>query len=104
MLRKHLAPYRVILASGSPRRQQFFRDLDIDFEIRLKDVAEIYPPGLTAAEITEYLSALKSNAFGELMQNELLITSDTIVWFNEKALGKPKDYEDALEMLRSLSG
>lgn len=104
MLKHKLANYSIILASGSPRRQQFFKDLDLDFEIRLKDVEEIYPPELKAGEITNYLSELKANAFeGELDDNEILITSDTIVWHNDKALGKPKDKEDAFVILKSLS-
>lgn len=96
--------YKIILASGSPRRQQFFKDLDLDFEIRLKDIEEVYPNHLKAQEITNFLAELKANAFnGELKKNELLITSDTIVWLNGKALGKPKNYEDALTILQSLS-
>lgn len=104
MLREQLKKYKIILASGSPRRQQFFRDLDLDFEIRLKEIDEIYPNNLKEAEITNYLSILKSEAFeGELLNNEILITSDTIVWHKDKALGKPKDYNDAFAMLQSLS-
>ncbi len=104
MLKKKLSKYKIILASGSPRRQQFFKDLDLDFEIRLKEIEEIYPTELQAGEITNYLAQLKANAFeGELQPNELLITSDTIVWHNNKALGKPKDYQDAFEILKSLS-
>ena len=104
MLKHKLANYSIILASGSPRRQQFFKDLDLDFEIRLKDVEEIYPPELKAEEITNYLAELKANAFeGELDDNEILITSDTIVWHNNIALGKPKDEQDAFAILKSLS-
>ena len=104
MLKELLKDYKIILASGSPRRQQFFKDLDLDFEIRLKEVEEIYPPTLKAAEITNFLAELKANAFNnELSPNEILITSDTIVWQNEKALGKPKDYDDAFQILKSLS-
>lgn len=104
MLREQLKKYKLILASGSPRRQQFFRDLDLDFEIRLKETEEIYPPNLIEEDITDYLAVLKSDAFeGELQDNEILITSDTIVWHENKALGKPKDYEDAFLMLQSLS-
>ena len=104
MLRDKLKGYKIILASGSPRRQQFFNDLDIDFEIRLKDIEEIYPDELQGLEITNYLAQLKSNAFeGEIAANEILITSDTIVWLNSKALGKPKDYDDAFAILKSLS-
>ena len=104
MLRNKLKKYTLILASGSPRRQQFFKDLDLDFEIRLKEIEEIYPPELKAHEITNYLAELKASAFeGELNPNEILITSDTIVWHNNTALGKPKDEQDAFEILKSLS-
>ncbi len=99
-----LKDYKIILASGSPRRQQFFKDFDFNFEIRLKEVEEVYPEHLKAAEITNYLAELKANAFeGELAPNEILVTSDTLVWHNNNALGKPKDYEDAFQMLKSLS-
>lgn len=104
MLKNKLQKYTLILASGSPRRQQFFKDLDLDFEIRLKEIEEIFPPELKAEEITNYLAELKANAFeGKLKPNEILITSDTIVWHNNKALGKPKDAQDAFDILKSLS-
>ena len=104
MLKSKLSAYSIILASGSPRRQQFFKDLDLDFEIRLKEVEEIFPVILKAEEITNYLSILKANAFeGELQDNDLLITSDTIVWHKNCPLGKPKDAQEAFEILKSLS-
>jgi septum formation protein len=97
--------HKIILASGSPRRQQFLRDLQFDFEIRLKEVAEIYPDHLQGVEITNYLAQLKANVFeGTLKDQEVLLTSDTIVWFENKALGKPKDYDDAFSMLKAMSG
>lgn len=99
-----LKKYKIILASGSPRRQQFLKDLDLDFEIRLKEIEEVYPDDLKGVAITNYLAELKAKAFeGEIKPNEILITSDTIVWLNEKALGKPKDYDDAFQILKSLS-
>ncbi len=103
-----LPKYKIILASGSPRRQQFFKDLDISknfmFEIRLKEIEELYPKELKAAEITNYLAQLKAKAFdGEIKENELLVTSDTIVWLNNKAVGKPKNYDDAFQILKELS-
>ena len=104
MLREKLKEYNIILASGSPRRQQFFKDLDIDFTIQLKEIEEIYPKELKGIEITEYLADLKSKAFKDLQENDLLITSDTIVWLENNALGKPKNKEEAFSMLRSLSG
>ena len=104
MLRQKLKNYKIILASGSPRRQQFFKDLDLNFEIRLKEIDEIYPENLQAENITNYLAELKSTAFdGEIAENEIVITSDTLVWLNGKALGKPKDYNDALKILKSIS-
>jgi septum formation protein len=104
MLREKLQHKRIILASGSPRRQQFFRELDIDFTIQIKEVEEIYPNDLQASEITIFLAELKANVFDLLEENEILITSDTIVWHENKALGKPKDAQEAFEMLQSLSG
>jgi septum formation protein len=104
MLKEKLKNHKIILASGSPRRQQFFKDLDLDFEIRLKEIEEIYPENLKAYEITDYLALLKANAFdGEILENEILVTSDTIVWHKNKALGKPKDYDDAFQILKTLS-
>lgn len=104
MLRNKLKKYQIILASGSPRRQQFFKDLDLDFEIRLKEIEEVFSPELQREAITNYLAELKAEAFeGELKENEILVTSDTLVWHKGKALGKPKDKQDAFEILKSLS-
>ena len=105
MLNEKFKNHRIILASGSPRRQQFLKELDVDFEIQLKDIEEIYPEHLQAEEITNFLAKLKASAFVlDLDDNDILITSDTIVWLNNKALGKPKDYDDAFEMLTEMSG
>jgi septum formation protein len=104
MLKDKLKGYKLILASGSPRRQQFMHDLDVDFEVRLKDVEEVYPDHLKGSEITDFLALLKAQALDDLAENEIVITSDTIVWHQDTALGKPKDYEDAFAMLSSLSG
>ena len=104
MIYKSLENYNLILASGSPRRQQFFNDLGLSFEIRLKPLKEDYPSRLRHFEISDYLAQLKSQPFkDELKDNDILITSDTIVWHEEKALGKPKDHRDAFEMLSSMS-
>ncbi|WP_405293449.1 Maf-like protein [Algibacter sp. Ld11] len=104
MLKEKLKNHNIILASGSPRRQQFFRDLGLDFEIRLKPVKEEYPNRLTHFEISDYLAQLKAIPFkDELLKNDILITSDTIVWHNNTALGKPTDEADAFNILKSLS-
>ncbi len=104
MLKDKLNKINIILASGSPRRQQFFKEMDLHYTIRLKEIEEIYPEHLQAEEITNFLAELKASAFeNELKENDVLVTSDTIVWLNGKALGKPKDYEDAFEMLQQLA-
>ena len=104
MLKELLKDKHIILASGSPRRQQFFKELGLDFEIRLKEVDEIYPPKLKHFEISDYLAQLKSLPFEEeLKENDILITSDTIVWHNNIALGKPRNEKEAFEMLSSMS-
>jgi septum formation protein len=105
MLNDKFKNHKIILASGSPRRQQFLKELEIDFEIRLKEIEEIYPDHLKAEEITNFLAKLKASAFeNELQDNEVLITSDTIVWLDNKALGKPSDATHALRMLTEMSG
>ncbi len=105
MLQQALKDYHIILASGSPRRQQFFKDLGIDFEVRLKPLKEEYPHRLKHFEISDYLAQLKALPFKEELQaNDILITSDTIVWHNNEALGKPKSHEHAINMIKSLSG
>jgi septum formation protein len=104
MLKEKLNKINIILASGSPRRQQFFKEMDLHYSIRLKEIEEIYPEHLKAEEITNFLAKLKANAFEkELQEHDVLITSDTIVWLNGKALGKPKDYDDAFQMLQQLA-
>lgn len=105
MLKEKLKPYNVILASGSPRRQQFFKGMDIEFEVRLRPVKEEYPKRLKHFEISDYLAQLKALQFkNELKNNDILITSDTIVWHNNEALGKPKNDQEAYDMIRSMSG
>ena len=104
MLKEKLKNYNIILASGSPRRQQFFKDLDLDFSIDVRKIEETYPQHLKGAEITDFLAELKSEAFTDLAENDILITSDTIVWLKDKALGKPKNYKEAFSMLSDLSG
>ena len=104
MLREKLSNYNLILASGSPRRQHLFKELDIPFNIDIREVEEVYPKHLKGAQITDYLADLKSKSFNNLQANDLLITSDTIVWFEEKAIGKPKNKKDAFDMLKKMSG
>lgn len=104
MLSEKLKNYNIILASGSPRRQHFFKEMGIDFTIKLKEIEETYPDTLRGVEITDYLSKLKASVFTELSEKDVLITSDTIVWFQGKAVEKPKDAADAFRMIKSFSG
>lgn len=104
MLSEKLKNKNIILASGSPRRQELFKELGLDFSIQVKEVEEIYPPTLKEEEITNYLAELKAVAFNELAENDIVITADTIVWLNNKAIGKPKNKQQAIEMLQELSG
>ena len=105
MLAEILKSRHLILASSSPRRQELIKGLGLDFEIRINPVKEEYPQRLRHFEISDYLAQLKSMPFvAELKPNDILITSDTIVWFNNKALGKPIDTNEAFQMLKSLSG
>lgn len=99
----NLKSRKLILASGSPRRQQLLKDLGLAFEIRLKEIEETYPGHLQGQQITDFLATLKANAF-EVVENEILITSDTIVWLENKALGKPLNYEEAFVTLKEISG
>ncbi len=104
MLHKKLSDYTIILASGSPRRQHFFNELNIDFTIDVRPVNETFPKQLQREEITNYLAELKASAFTQLTGNEIVVTSDTIVWKDNKAIEKPTDFQDAVNMLASLSG
>lgn len=103
MLKQFLSEKNIILASGSPRRQQFFKELDIPVSIQVKPLDETYPSHLQGKDISEYLSQLKASVFTHLNPNDILITGDTIVIHNGICLGKPKDKNDAFEMLQTLS-
>lgn len=105
MLKDVLKGWKIILASGSPRRHQFFKELDIPFEVRLKSVDEVYPSDLQAGEISDYLAQLKAKPFkGTLKPKEVLITSDTVVWHKGASLAKAADEKEAFETLKTLSG
>ena len=105
MLNDKLKNYNIILASSSPRRQQFLKDLGLQFTVQTIDIEEVYPKYLHGNEITSFLAELKANAFeDEMNEKDILITADTIVRFSGKILGKPKDATDAKNMLIELSG
>ena len=102
----NLKKYKVILASNSPRRKELLAGLGVDYEVwTLPDVDESYPETLQGADIPLYIAKEKADAYVAMMQpGELMITADTIVWLDGKVLGKPQDKEDALQMLRTMSG
>ncbi len=90
---------KLVLASGSPRRRDLLRQIGItDFEIRVSQAEETYPPGLSPAQIVEHLSRKKAEAV-PCGPDEILITADTLVFLGDQHLGKPADEAQALEML-----
>ena len=105
MLKEKLSNYEIILASQSPRRIKFLNELDIQFKSVKLDFDESYPNNLMAEQITDFIADKKASYFSELLnKNTIVITSDTIVWLNEEAIGKPKDNKNAKEILQTLSG
>lgn len=106
MILDNLKKYKIVLASNSPRRKELLSGLGVDYIVRtLPDVDESYPDTLQGEEIPAYISREKADAYKSIIHpDELLITADTIVWKNGEVLGKPNDKEDAINMLRKLSG
>ena len=95
----------IILGSQSPRRRELMSGLDIPFTAITIDADETFPSHLQAGDIPMYISRAKARAYeANLVEGDLLITSDTIVWLNGQMLGKPRDKEEAKQMLRQLSG
>ena len=105
MILEHLNNYTVVLASKSPRRQELLKGMGVSFICQTKETPEQYPE-MPFEEVPEYLSLQKSMAFDdeELPDRYLLITADTVVIACNEILGKPRDREDALRMIRLLSG
>ena len=102
----NLKKYKVVLASNSPRRKELLGGLGIGYEVKtMPDIDESYPDGLCMEEVPVYIARSKADAYRPLMQpDELIITADTIVWLDGVVMGKPKDEEEACDMLRRLSG
>ena len=97
-------PYKLILGSKSPRRQSLLKELGFEFETHEVEVDESFPEKLKREEIPMYLAGKKCEEFGNLPEGSILITSDTIVWLNEEAINKPSGREEAITMLKKLSG
>ncbi|WP_036603412.1 Maf family protein [Olivibacter sitiensis] len=94
----------IILASKSPRRQALLKEMGLTFRVAIKDVDESYPTDLEPGEVAEYIACKKANAFELTTEEELIIAADTIVCVENRILGKPKDEQDAFQMICSLSG
>lgn len=96
---------KLVLGSQSPRRAELLKALGLDFRQLSSDIDESYPTGLKGAEISDFIAQAKADSLiGQLADDELLICSDTIVCLADQVLGKPANYEQAKEMLQSLSG
>lgn len=106
ILQEKLNSFDIILASQSPRRHQLLKNMGIRYRALVKtDIDETYPKHLKNIEIAEYLAQKKASEYNnELKSNTILITADTIVSLNDEILGKPTDKNDAVEMLKKLSG
>ena len=102
----NLSQYKIVLGSNSPRRRELLAGLDIDFEVQtIPGIDESFPETLRPDEVPVYIAKKKAEAYIPSMPaDELLITADTIVWTFGELLGKPKEREDAIAMLRKLSG
>lgn len=103
---ENLKKYNIVLASKSPRRQELLKGIGIDFSVLTKDVDESYAPNISVYDVAPYLSVKKAKAFNEeeLPDNYMVITADTVVVVNDMILGKPKNTEEAHEMLNLISG
>lgn len=102
----NLKKYNIVLASKSPRRQELLKGIGIDFSILTKEVDESYPSRLPLIDVAPFLSLKKAKAFddAELPENYMVITADTVVIVENEILGKPKDRDDAVCMMKLLSG
>ena len=97
--------YNIILGSGSSRRRELLDMTGINFSVISIPVDESFPDSLMGSEISEHIVKNKSDAFNNsIKENEIIITADTLVWFDNKCLGKPKDKDDARYMLKLFSG
>ena len=97
--------YNIILGSGSSRRKELLGMTGINFSVMSIPIDESFPDSLQGTEISEYIVKNKSDAFKKLIkENQIIITADTLVWFENKYLGKPKDKKEAKYMLKLFAG
>jgi septum formation protein len=94
----------IILASQSPRRHQLLRDAGFDFEVRIKSIDEVFPEDMNPSEVAEYLAVLKAEAVRDwIIEDEIIITADSVVLLDNVIYGKPTDSADAFQMIKKLS-
>ncbi len=105
LLKDKTKGYKIVLASGSPRRKELLAGLDIEFIVEINgNIDESFNPNCDPKIICEQLSLKKSEGFSrKLLQTEILITADTLVICNGEILGKPINREEAVKMLQKLS-
>ncbi|MDQ1086277.1 MULTISPECIES: Maf family nucleotide pyrophosphatase [unclassified Siphonobacter] len=94
----------LILGSNSPRRQQILRDAGFSFQVQVLPTEEDFPEDMPSQEVPVFLARKKAEAFRPVLENNLVLTADTVVRINEKILNKPTDPADARRMLKLLSG
>ncbi|MCK9612151.1 MAG: Maf family nucleotide pyrophosphatase [Bacteroidales bacterium] len=106
ILNEKLKNYRIILGSSSPRRRELLEGLGLNFEVIVREVHEDFPGGLVREQIPLHLAEQKASAFvpAEFGDKVLIVTADTIVWLEDTLLGKPDNYQLAIEMLKRISG
>jgi len=106
MKQEILRHYNLLLGSKSPRRQDLLKALGLHYTLIDIDVEEVYPPHLQGPKIARYLCELKADAIESTMlpEDSILVTADTIVWLDGKYIGKPSGKDEAIEMLKQLSG
>lgn len=95
---------KIILASQSPRRKQLLEWAEVDFEVEVSDTDESFPLGLSLAETAIFIANAKAKVIAEKHENRIVLAADTIVVIDEKIIGKPKDREDAIQILQLLAG
>lgn len=106
LLYDKLSGYNLILGSQSPRRQYLLKELGLPFEVKvLENIDEIYPAELDIYKVPEYVARIKANTYRSFItQATLLITADTIVIHRNEILGKPANYDEAIQIINRLSG
>ena len=102
----NLKKYHITLASNSPRRHELMKGLGVDFEVKtLRNIDESFPDDLRANDVAQFIAERKADAYASIVHdNDLIITADTVVVLEDKILGKPHSRDEAIQMLRALSG